>query len=177
MLPRPALLIATLLIAALAGGLLYETAYAPAGCCGLTYPQPDPVQAERLLAVRDPRGLDAAAQQAAALDGVRARPAAAGAWLRLAYADRLKHGSLSLVGRRAVETSYAVLPYAGAGAPWRLAFALDNWTAIGQAARLAAVREMDLAQADPKTWAAARKAAEAVRDPSGRAAAALGGLI
>ena len=163
------------MIAAYGGGLLYEAVAAPAGCCALTWPSPDPMQAERILTQTDPMGKSAAAQALAARAVMAARPGEPSAWMRAAYADRLQHGSLTEAGRRALDTSYLIAPYAGATTPWRLAFALDNWANLQPATRLVALQEVKLM--DPTTrLAAGRLIGASVHDPSGRLAAALLGL-
>ena len=113
-----------------AGSLFYEIDFAAAGCCGLAWPTPDPGAAERAMIAADPKGLDAAIQRQAAIKALSARPADAVAWLRLAYADRLAHGRLTDAGAHAVDMSYLTQPYAGSQTPWRLSFALDNWSRL-----------------------------------------------
>jgi hypothetical protein len=169
--------VAAALIAAYGAGLLYEMVASPAGCCAATWPSPDPVQAERLLLRTDPMGKNAATQALAAHAVLAARPAEPSAWMRLAYADRLQHGRLTDAGRRALDTSYLIAPYAGNQAPWRLAFALDNWAGLLPATRLAAVQEINLTAQDGTIRLATGKLVGAsVHDPGGRLAAAMLGL-
>jgi len=160
-------------------GLFYEMDLAPAGCCGLSWPVPDPIAAERRLSSADPRGLGAAAQRETALDALRASPGEAIGWTRLAYADRLAHGRLTQAGAQAIETSYLVLPYAGPQSYWRLAFDFDNWSALTPQGRQDAMAEMRIALRDDNIYLSAtrhppvRNLAKTVADPSGRLAAAL----
>jgi hypothetical protein len=171
------LAIAAVLVAAYGAGLLYEMVAAPAVCCGLTWPSPDPVQADRILARTDPQGRDAAAQRRAATLVLRARPGDPSAWLRLAYADRLANGRLSDAGRHDVDTSYLLAPYGGAWTPWRISFALDNWTNLGASSQAAAIKEINIVVTqDSELIRASKIAVSTVHDPSGRLVAALLGL-
>jgi hypothetical protein len=170
------LAIAAVLVAAYGAGLLYEMVAAPAVCCGLTWPSPDPVQADRILARTDPQGRDAAAQRRAATLVLRARPGDPSAWLRLAYADRLANGRLSDAGRHDLDTSYLLAPYGGAWAPWRISFALDNWTALTPKIRQLAAAEIKVALSDYDIPKVIKAQALKVQDPLGRLAAALLGL-
>jgi hypothetical protein len=166
-----------LLIAAYGAGLLYEMVAAPAGCCALTWPSPDPVQAERVLGQTDPQGRNAAAQARTAQAVLAARPGDPTAWLRAAYAERLQHGHLTDTGRRDIDTSYLIAPYGGPWSPWRIAFALDNWTALTPKIRQLVAAEVDVALDDDFVIREATKArALKVQDPRGRLAAALLGI-
>jgi hypothetical protein len=169
--------VAAALIAAYGAGLLYEMVAAPAGCCALTWPSLDPIQAERLLARTDPMGKSAAAQALTARTVLAARPGEPSAWMRLAYADRLQHGRLTDAGQHALDTSYLIAPYVGNQTPWRLAFALNNWDTLLPATRKAVVQEINLtAQDGTIREATGRLVASSVHDPSGRLAAVLLGL-
>lgn len=177
MAPPRLLLIAGCLLGALyAVGLFYEADLSPAGCCGLTWPTPDPMAAERRMAHDDPQALNAAVQRQAAVEVLTARPAEPTAWLRLAYADRLAHTQLTPAGAKALETSYLVSPFIYRQAPWRIGFAFDNWSRLTPEGRRAALREIEIAR---NSWlwieivAAIRRGPA---DPSGRMAAALLGL-
>lgn len=135
------------------------------------------MQAERLLAQADPQGISAAAQRKAALAVLAARPGVADGWLRLAYADRLQHGRLTDAGVHALEMSYLIEPFAYRRSPWRLAFALDNWTGIGAQARKDALEEITLTKRSPEILASAHEIVGKVRNPSGRMTAVLMGLL
>jgi hypothetical protein len=178
MTPSRIALTAAAAIAALYGaGLYYEQALAGPHCCGLTWPTPDPAQAERLMAKDDPKGANPAIQRRAALAVLAARPMESSAWLRLAYADRLQHGRLTDEGRHAVEMSYLVLPYAGPGTPWRLQFVLDDWTGVSGQIRQDAMREMQIVKRDAYPLRLATyKAIGKVRNASGQLSAALQGM-
>ncbi len=164
------------LAAVYGAGLLYEADFAPAGCCGLSLPNPDPMQAERLLAQSDPKGTSVNAQRKAALALLAARPGDVGGWLRLAYADRLEHGRLTEAGVHDLEMSYLVDPFAYRQSPWRLAFALDNWGGLSPEARKDALKEIELVKRSPEIQDDARQAVRAIHNPSGRMTAALMGL-
>jgi hypothetical protein len=169
--------VAAALIAAYGAGLLYEMVAAPAGCCALTWPSPDPIQAERILTQTDPMGKSATAQALAARAVLAARPGEPSAWMRAAYADRLQHGRLTDAGRRALDSSYLIAPYAGGQTPWRIGFALDNWTNLQPATRQEAVQEINVALNDEGGIPEATKAAALkVQDPAGRLTAALLGI-
>lgn len=167
-----------------AAGLVYEIDFAPAGCCGLTWPTPDPFAAERILAQTDPKGRDGRLQRQTAVQVLAARPMDAQEWLRLAYADRLTHGQLTDAGARDVEMSYLVEPYAGPQVYWRLGFDLDNWSRLTPQTRTDAMAEMKVALHDsPSLYITAPRGddslgalANRAADPSGRMAAALMGL-
>jgi hypothetical protein len=114
----------------------------------------------------------------AALAELAARPAVASGWMRLAYADPLEHGRLTDVGAHAMEMRYLLLPYAYHQAPWRIAFALDNWSSLTPDGRSQAQREIGITRRDPNLWPASRTAvAGAVRDASGRTIAEPIGLL
>jgi hypothetical protein len=170
---RPLLIAALSLLALYALGLLYEMDWAPAGCCGFTWPTPNPAQAERLVLAKDPKGLDAAAQRKAAAGILAARPADANAWLRLAYADRLAHGKLTGEGRHAFEMSYLTAPYAAENASYRVAFALENWGDVSAQTRTDCVKEIDMIKGDYRFSKDLRASIQAVHNPLGRMAGML----
>jgi hypothetical protein len=66
-----------------------------------------------------------------------------------------------------------VLPYAGAQAPWRLAFDFNNWGALSPQSRKDAITEAGIVKADPQILPAAVAETSKVKNPSGRLAAAL----
>lgn len=172
-----AFIAATALTTLYAAGLYYEQNLAGPHCCGLTWPTPDPAHAERLMAKDDPKGVNPAVQRRTAVDVLAARPMESSAWLRLAYTDCLQHGQLTDEGRRALEISYLVLPYAGPQAAWRLAFVLENWSALSPQSRKDALAEMVTVKADE--WSlrlATMKVLAKVRNPGGRMTIALMGL-
>lgn len=174
---RIALTAATVIAALYGAGLYYEQNLAGPHCCGLTWPTPDPAQAERLLIAADPKGINPVIQRQAAVAVLAGRPMDSSAWLRLAYADSLSHGRLTNDGRHALEMSYLVLPYAGPDTPWRLSFILNNWTGAALQSRLDAIREMQILKQDGYSLRLATyKAIKKVRDPSARLAAALEGM-
>jgi hypothetical protein len=160
-----------------AAGLVYEMDFAPAGCCGLSWPSSDTAAAERRLAAADPKGLDGAAQRKAAVAVLAAAPADVNAWMRLAWADWLEHGVLTRDGAHALDMSYLVKSYAGGQTVWRIGFALDNWSRLTPEGRRSAVREVEIARADADRWPQVREAVRrGPRDPEGRVEAALLGL-
>jgi hypothetical protein len=168
--------IAAALIAAYGAGLYYEQSFAPAGCCALTWPNADPVQAERILARTDPNGVNAAAQQQAAVAVRAARPGDPTGWLRLAYADWLSHdGRMTDAGMKALATSYLITPYGGPFSPWRVILSLNNWTILPVATRLDVAREIQVVKT-AQYFETTKKAAAGVRDPSGRMAAVVLGI-
>jgi len=161
-----------------AAGLFYEVDFAPAGCCGLAWPGHDPAAAERLAAARDPRGLNAATQHDAAVAVLTARPAEPVAWVRLAYADWLASGGvMTAASERALDQSYQMAPYAFRQAPFRIAFALANWSGLAPDTRKAVLKEIQAARAQDQIWAEVRAVVrQTPMDPSGRLSAALMGL-
>jgi hypothetical protein len=166
------------LAALYAAGLVYEMDFARPGCCGLGWPHPDSVAVERWQAAADPHGRNPVIQRGAALTLLAAQPADANAWMRLAWADRLQHGRLTKVGASALDMSYAVKVYGGNGdTPWRLGFALDNWSQLTASGRQSAEQEFKLMPHTAPAWYAMRRVAvRNVRDPAGRAEAARLGL-
>jgi hypothetical protein len=131
-----------------------------------------------VLAAADPKGLDAAAQGRAAVAVLTASPANASGWMRLAYADRLKNGRLTDDGARAMEMSYVSTPYVYRQAPWRIAFALENWSNMTTEGRKEVLKEIALAHIDIGIWLELRAAVRSLpMDPSGRMTAALLGII
>ncbi len=171
---RIALTVAAAIAALYGAGLYYEQNLAGPHCCGVTWPTPDPAQAERLMARDDPKGLIPAVQHRTAAAVLAARPMESSAWLRLAYADRLQHGHLTDEGRHAVEMSYLVLPYAGPQTPWRLGFAFDNWGALSLQARQDAIKEIGIVKTQDTIYVAPTRSMGArSTDPGGRLAASL----
>lgn len=169
--------LAAVLAASYGGGLYYEQNFAPADCCGLTWPSTDPGQAQRILAQTDPRAIDPAAQMEAARAILRGRPGDANAWLRLSYADWLGHGGrFSDDGRRALEASYLITPYGGPFTAWRVALALSSWSSLSADTRQDVAKEVEIVKND-QFAAATRAAAAAVRDPQGHLAAIRLGLV
>lgn len=139
--------IATGVAALTYGAVLYvESYWAGPSCCGATWPYPNPVQVERLAKAADPDENDPRIQRETALRILDARPTDVSAWLRLAYADWIAHGqrSLSAEGVEALRKSYVVTMYAGAQAPWRVAFAFENWNRIGPDLRREVIREVQI---------------------------------
>lgn len=180
---RPLIALGCIAAALYAGGLFYEIDFAPEGCCGLTWPTPDPASAERLAATRDPKGLDAAVQRTAAVAVLGANPTEPVGWVRLAYADWLSHGGMmTQTANRALEESYRMAPYNPA-APLRITFALANWSQLTPDARKRVLKEIELARSDAPRGEEARwkELQRAVRqtqlDPSGHMTAVLLGLI
>ena len=168
--------VAALAIAAYGAGLYYEQNFAAAGCCGLTWPIVDPVQAERIMAQTDPKGLNAAAQQQTAKTVIAARPGDPTGWLRLAHADWLAHGGhMTDAGVRALTTSYLVGAYGGTFTPWRVSLALNNWSVLSAAAQRDAAQEIQTAKQD-QYFPATRRAASGIADPKGRIVAILLGI-
>jgi len=175
---RLLLAVACGLSALYAAGLVYEMDFARPGCCGLSWPHPDTVAANRWQAAADPQGRNTAIQRGSALTLLAAEPANAGAWMRLAWVDRLEHGRLTKVGASALDMSYALKLYGGnTDSPWRLGFALDNWSQLTPAGRQSAELEFRLIPRTAPGWFTLRRlSAGHVRDPAGRAEAARLGL-
>lgn len=157
--------------------LFFESFLAPAGCCGATWPLANPMQAERLLYRQDPDDKDGARQRTAALTIVRSRPGDVEAWLRLAYADRLIHGRLTAEGGRALDVSYSITPYAGPRGVWRVVFVLDNWTSAPERVKRDALEEIKILKSDPNSKWDLRQRTPEVKDPNGRLAAVLFGVL
>lgn len=150
-----------------AAALVFEMDFAPAGCCGLSWPTPDPVASNRRSAALDPRGQIALVQRRAALDQLAAAPADFDGWLRLAWADWLGRRALTRLGIGALDMSYDLRPYAGIDTPWRVGFALDNWSRLSPDIQRNVVREVKLAPPYEVDRISAVAAAGA-RDPAGR---------
>ena len=168
--------IAAAVIAAYGAGLYYEQSFARAGCCGLTWPNTDPVQAERILAQTDARGANAAAQLQAAVAVRDARPGDPTGWLRLAYADWLSHdGRMTDAGMKNLATSYLITPYGGPFSTWRVILSLNNWSILPKATRLDVAREIQVVKT-AQFFETTQKAAAGIRDPNGRLAAAVLGI-
>lgn len=152
---------------------MYGETYGDAGCgCLATAPFPNPIRAQEELARDDPKDRNAAAQRRAALTVLAGRPADLSPWMRLAYADTLAHGGrLSPAGREALDTSYAISPYAGALAPWRAGFALRNWQTLPVPTRQGAAREFEIIVNDPQRLYRLRVQNQHLRGGEGRVAA------
>jgi hypothetical protein len=166
------------LLAAGYGMLLFaESFMAPAGCCLATWPQANPLQAQRLVQARDPKGMDAPAERAAALEILRGRPADPSAWLRLAVADRLAHGRLTPEGQKALDASYSVTPYAGQTAILRSVFVLDNWNEVAIRTRQDALTEIGILKGDHNALMGLKAATPAIHERTGRIIAALEGVL
>jgi len=157
--------------------LFYESFLGPAGCCGATWPLPNPMQAERLLHQQDPNDRDGPKQKAAALLIVRARPADVDGWLRLAYADRLIHGQLTAEGANALDISYSITPYAGPRGVWRVVFVLNNWNAAPDRVKRDTLEEIKIIKSDPNEKQLLIARTPSVADPNGRLAAVLFGVL
>lgn len=157
--------------------LFAESFVAPAGCCGATWPLPNPMQQERLIEQQDPQGRDGARQRAAALNLVRSQPGEVSGWLRLAYADRLLHGHLTAEGQNALDISYSITPYAGPRAIWRVMFILNNWTGAPDRVKQDAIEEITILKSDPDHKFMLRQQTPTVTDPNGRITAALFGVL
>lgn len=157
--------------------LFYELDMAPPGCCGLTWPTPDPIAAERTMTA-DPKGTTAAIQRKTALAQLASQPGQPYGWMRFAAADRMANGHLTDAGVKALDMSYQMAPYAYRQTPWRVAFALDNWSALTPAVRMEVLQEIEIAKkpTQDQVLLPTRKAAALVTDPSGRRTAALLGL-
>lgn len=122
--------------------------------------------ADRLARAGQPAA--SAAESRAALD---ASPAAASAWLRLAWLDSQGSAGLTPRARDAIERSYAVAPLGPDVSPWRLAFLLDRWRDLPPALRSQALAEMRAMQGrQPEAF---HIIATSVHDPAGRLAAAM----
>ena len=165
-------------IGALYGAWLFtESFLAPAGCCGATWPAPNPMQAERLLFQQDPKDRDGSAQRAAAQAVLKARPGDVETWLRLAYADRLIHGRLTAEGQNALDVSYSLTPYAGDRAVWRAVFVLNNWTTAPDRVKRDAIDEIGIIKSDDTARYELTQQTPSVTDANGRVAAALFGVL
>jgi hypothetical protein len=165
-------------LAAAYGAWLFADGFlAPAGCCGATWPLPDPMQAERLVQQHDPQQRDGAAQRTAALLITRSRPGDIEGWLRLAYADRLLHGRLTAEGGDALDLSYSLTPYAGPRAVWRIVFVLDNWDQAPDRVKRDALAEIGIIKTSEGERWRLEQLTPSIRDPAGRAVAALFGVL
>lgn len=174
-----AVTIAVGVVALVYGVLLYvESYWAGAGCCGATWPYPNPVQVERLAREADPDENDPRIQREAALQILNARPTDVSAWLRLAYADWMANGqrSLSAEGIEALRKSYVVTMYAGAQAPWRVAFAFENWNRISPELRREVIREVQIIKKLPQKRQQLEALTPRLQTEEGRWAAGVLGL-
>jgi hypothetical protein len=97
--------------------------------------------AEARLAGAAPPSPAARAESAALSRGAVAQfPYDTGAWLRLAYLDRLEHGRLTPQGLAALRRSYDLVAVDPDFGVWRISFALENSQSLPPLLR-AAVRE------------------------------------
>lgn len=129
--------------------------------------------AERLLA--DPAPPPDAVAQAERLSrqALAQFPYDNSSWLRLAYADRLRHGGLTPQGVALLRRSYDLAPidiYAGA---WRISFVLENSQSIPRDIRQSARREFRALWRDYTRRGELLQMARTVRNPAGRLSAAL----
>ena len=165
-------------LSAIYGGWLFVDGFlAPAGCCGATWPLPDPMQAERLAQQRDPQDRSGAEQRAAALVITRSRPADVEGWMRLAYADRLLHGRLTKEGGDALDLSYSLTPYAGPRAVWRIVFVLDNWSQAPDRVKRDTLDEIGIVKGSEGERWRLQQLTPSIHDPAGRTVAALFGVL
>jgi hypothetical protein len=68
-----------------------------------------------------------AAGEAAAHRALQQGPTRAASWLDIAYADVQRHGSLTNVGRQALQRSYTFEPLGPDVTKWRVRFTLNHW--------------------------------------------------
>jgi hypothetical protein len=169
--------VATATAAVLGSWLFLESFIAPAGCCGATWPLPNPMQVGRLAYRQDPEDRNGALQRAAALTILKARPADVETWLRLAYADRLIHGQLTAEGANALDMSYSLTPFAGPRAIWRVVFVLDNWSRAPERVKRDALGEIKIIKSDPFARIELSQRTPAITDVNGRVAAVLFGVL
>lgn len=87
-------------------------------------------RAEDLVAPRKPTVADLAASERLSRLALGEFPYDTSSWLRIAYIDQLRHGDLSPVGVAAFARSYDLIAVDPALAPWRIRFALENWSKI-----------------------------------------------
>ena len=157
------------LIAAAYGAALYlESFVTDERCCLATWPNANPVQVERLLERRDPRGENPDLQERAARQVITARPVDPSGWMRLAYADTLRQGRLTPQGLKALSTSYTMAAYAARNAAWRVAFALDHWYELDADTRAQAEIELKALSQDPVRRDEGRRRIGAISNPLGR---------
>jgi hypothetical protein len=135
------------------------------------------VQTERLLDRADPKGVDPGLQDQAARRELAARPVDPSGWMRLAYADVLRHGRLTRKGLGALKTSYTMSAYAGRDAGWRVAFGLDHFYELDADARRQLLTELQgLSRDDPRRPAAMARIGR-VTNPLGRYYADRAGML
>ena len=156
-------------VASAYGLLLYlESFAASAACCRATWPNPNPVQAERLLDARDPAGLDPVLQERAARQELAARPVDPSGWLRLAYADSLRNGRLTPAGLAALKTSYTMVAYGGQNAGWRVFFGLNHLYELDADTRRQVLAELKVLSQDYPRNVPARARMAHLTNPLGR---------
>jgi hypothetical protein len=93
--------------------------------------------------------------------------------LRLAYIQYRRDGRLNAAGAAEFARTYELVPVDAEVAAWRLRFGLEHWQDITPASRMAVEREARAFIAAGSNDVSARRILEAVRNPSGRLAAAL----
>jgi hypothetical protein len=165
-------------VAAVYGALLLaESFFTGPGCCLASWPNPNPVQTERLVDAADPDGRNGAAQARAARDVLAARPVDASGWMRLAHADALRNGRLSPEGLHALRTSYTMSAYAGRNVGWRVTFALNHWDELDADTRAQALQELEILANDGLRRDAAKPQLETVSNPVGRTYVEIFGLV
>lgn len=108
----------------------------------------------------DLRGGEAAARRL-----VSVAPADGPAWLSIAYADLAADGRLGPDALKAIDHSYAVMPFDPDRASWRLRVLLEHWQDVPPALRRQALAELEA------KGAKARPMVNEVRNPAGRLAA------
>jgi hypothetical protein len=162
------------LLAAYGAGLFYEGYLAKSYSGALTYPFVDRPAAERAYnTLANDAPLAARDQAVGRL--LRADPANARNWTLVSYIDWLHHGQrLSPAGVAAFDRSYTMSPFDPDAAPWRVNFALENWTALSASQRVAVISETSwMFQHDMQTAADLKARLKTIRNPAGRAMARL----
>lgn len=94
-------------------------------------------------------------------------------WLRLAYAERLRHGRLTPQGVALLRRSYDLAPidiYAGV---WRISFVLENSQSIPRDVRQSARHEFGALWRDYRRRGELLQMVQTLRSPAGRLSAAL----
>jgi hypothetical protein len=129
--------------------------------------------AERLLADPAPSPQAVAEAERLSRQALAQFPYDNSSWLRLAYADRLRHGRLTPQGVALLRRSYDLAPidiYAGA---WRISFVLENSQSIPRDVRQSARREFGALWRDYRRRGELLQMAGALQNPAGRLSAAL----
>lgn len=156
--------------------LYFESYNAPFHCCGMSWPYPNAIQAERIL-LPDNGPVDLNNQLIAGRMITAARPADVSAWLRIAYAQSRKEGGLNRAAIRAIGNSYGIAVYAGHLAPWRIAFLLDQWENVPQPLRFAVLYEITAIRQDHRYRRQLITLAPGIRSPHGRLIAYANGFL